>query len=53
MKVSDLKAKAAPLVGLRVEKQKLLYKGILKDEESLATSKLKDGAKITLMTASR
>ncbi|KAI8607525.1 hypothetical protein BC830DRAFT_121994 [Chytriomyces sp. MP71] len=50
--VSALKARVSELTGLDPRLQKLLYKGILKDDATLAQSQLSSNAKVVLMASS-
>ena len=51
--VADLKARVEAATGVRVYKQKLLFKGTLEDSERLQTSKLRPGCKVMLMAAKK
>ncbi len=51
--IGDLKARVAALTGVRPERQKLLFKGVLGDAAlPLARTQLKDGSKVMLMGGS-
>lgn len=52
--IGDLKARVAALTGVRPERQKLLFKGLLGDASvPLAATQLRDGSKVVLMGGSR
>lgn len=45
----DLKRRVELLTGVPFNCQKLLFKGILKDNDSIASTKIVDGAKVMLL----
>ncbi|KAI9093122.1 ubiquitin domain-containing protein UBFD1 [Phlyctochytrium arcticum] len=49
--VTDLKQKVEELTGIHANMQKLLFKGILKDDQTLQDANIKDGAKVMLMAS--
>ncbi|KAJ3337172.1 Ubiquitin domain-containing protein ubfd1 [Gonapodya sp. JEL0774] len=50
-RVSELKSRVEALTGVHTNLQKLLYKGNLKDEQTLAEAKLTSSAKVILMAS--
>lgn len=50
--VLDLKRRLEPLTGVPFTRQKLLFKGVLKDSDVVASTKIVDGAKVMLLSAS-
>ncbi|KAJ3275309.1 Ubiquitin domain-containing protein ubfd1 [Borealophlyctis nickersoniae] len=49
--VADLKKHVEELSGVHANMQKLLYKGMLKDEQTLEEAKVKDGVRVMLMAS--
>ncbi|RKO87361.1 hypothetical protein BDK51DRAFT_14012, partial [Blyttiomyces helicus] len=49
--VADLKAHVEVKTGVHANMQKLLYKGVLRDEQTLAEANVKDGVKVMLMAS--
>lgn len=47
----DVKEQLERLTGVPVSRQKLLFKGLLRDSELLCNTKLVDGAKVMLLGA--
>lgn len=47
--VLDLKRRLEPLTGVPFLRQKLLFKGVLRDSDKLATTKVVEGAKVMLL----
>lgn len=47
--VLDLKRRLEPLTGVPFTRQKLLFKGVLKDTYNIASTKIVNGAKVMLL----
>lgn len=49
----DIKRRLEPLTGVPFVRQKLVFKGILRDSDLVGATKITDGAKVMLLGAPR
>ncbi|KAJ8323034.1 Ubiquitin domain-containing protein ubfd1 [Batrachochytrium dendrobatidis] len=49
--VKDLKLALSELTGIEPSMQKLLFKGVLKDDQTIAEANIKDGSKVMMMAS--
>ncbi|KAJ3089996.1 Ubiquitin domain-containing protein ubfd1 [Quaeritorhiza haematococci] len=49
--IADLRKEVETVTGVHPHMQKLLFKGVLKDEQTLKDAKIKDGVKVMLMAS--
>lgn len=49
--VLDIKRRLEPITGVPFLRQKLLYKGVLRDEDKIGATKIVEGAKVMLLGA--
>lgn len=51
LSVLDIKRRLEPLTGVPFMRQKLVFKGILRDADSIGSTKVVEGAKVMLLGA--